>query len=84
MTPMTSARPVEGVRARGRAAAVFDTVAWRPPSAARFDMRVANDVELEEATPTGRSGDWPGWVIVVGGGVIAALTGALMGGVLAL
>jgi hypothetical protein len=84
MTPMTSARRLEGVRPRGRAANAFDTVAWRPPSAARFDTRVANDVEGEPATRVGRPGDLPDWVVVAGGGLIAALMGALAGGVLAL
>ena len=81
---MTSARRLEGVRAYGRAADAFDTVAWRPPSSARFDPRVANDAVDPELTLKELIADLPGWVTVVGGGVIAALMGALVGGALAL
>jgi hypothetical protein len=83
MPAMTSARHLEGVRAYGRAADAFETVAWRPPSAARFDTRVANDPVVEEPTLQALIADLPGWVTVVAGGVIAALMGALLGGVLA-
>ena len=80
---MTSARRLVGVRAYGRAADAFETVAWRPPSAARFDTRVANDPVVEEPTLQALIADLPGWVTVVAGGVIAALMGALLGGMLA-
>ncbi len=81
--PLTSARRLEGVRAYGRAADAFETVAWRPPAAARFDARVAND-PVEEPTLKEMVADLPGWLTVVGGGVVAALMGALVGGMLAL
>ena len=80
---MSSARRLEGVRAYGRAADAFETVAWRPPSAARFDMRVANDPVVEEPTLQAVVADLPAWVTVVAGGVVAALMGALVGGMLA-
>ena len=83
MSTMTSARRLEGVRAYGRAADAFETVAWRPPSAARFDTRVANDPVVEEPTLQALIADLPGWVTVVAGGVVAALMGALVGGMLA-
>ena len=81
---MPSARRLEGVRAYGRAADAFETVAWRPPSAARFDTRVANDPAPPEPTLRELVADLPGWVTVVAGGVVAALMGAVMGGALAL
>ncbi len=84
MTPMPSARRLEGVRAYGRAADAFETVAWCPPSAARFDTRVSNDSEVDEPTLKELVADLPGWITVVGGGVVAALLGALVGGALAL
>ena len=83
MSTMSSARRLEGVRAYGRAADAFETVAWRPPSAARFDTRVANDPVVEEPTLQALIADLPGWVTVAAGGVVAALMGALLGGVLA-
>jgi len=79
---MTPIRHLEGVRAYGRAADAFETVAWRPPSAARFDTRVANDPAVPEPTLKEVVVGLPGWVTVVGGGVIAALMGALLGGAL--
>jgi hypothetical protein len=83
MSTMSSARRLEGVRAYGCAADAFETVAWRPPSAARFDTRVANDPVVEEPTLQALIADLPGWVTVVAGGVVAALMGALVGGALA-
>lgn len=83
MYPMTSARRPAGVRAHGRAADAFETVAWRPPSSTRFDARVANDPEVAEPTLTEAIAGVPGWVMVVAGGVVAALMGALVGGMLA-
>lgn len=80
---MTSARRLEGVRAYGRAADAFETVAWRPPSTARFDTRVANDPVVEEPSLQALMADLPDWVTVVAGGVVAALMGALLGGILA-
>lgn len=81
---MTSARRLEGVRAYGRAADAFETVAWRPPSSARFDTRVANDPEVAEPELRELIADLPGWVTVVAGGLVAALLGAMLGGALAL
>lgn len=84
MPVMTPVRHPEGVRAYGRAADAFETVAWRPPSAARFDTRVANDPATPQPTPREAIALLPGWVTVVAGGVVAALMGALAGGALAL
>ncbi|TAJ57464.1 hypothetical protein [Brevundimonas sp.] len=82
--PLTAARRLEGARAYGRPADAFETIAWRPPSADRFDPRVANDPAAAEPTMKALIADLPGWVGVVAGGVIAALMGALLGGALAL
>ena len=79
---MTPIRHLEGVRAYGRAADAFETVAWRPPSAARFDTRVANDPVVPEPTVGEVVAALPGWATVVAGGVVAALMGALLGGAL--
>lgn len=81
---MPSARRLEGVRAYGRAADAFETVAWRPPSANRFDTRVANDPATPEPPLKELVADLPGWVTVVVGGLVAALMGAVVGGALAL
>ena len=74
---MPSARRLEGVRAYGR------TVAWRPPSSARFDTRVANDAEVPEPKLGDMVAALPGWVTIVAGGLVAALMGAMLGGALA-
>ena len=84
MSTMSSARRLEGVRAYGRAADAFETVAWRPPSAARFDARVANDPEVAEPTSAEAIAGLPGWVIPMIGAAVAALMGLLLGGFLAL
>ena len=82
---MTPAQRLQGVRAYGRAANAFDSVAWRAPAASRFESRAAND-PMERAftyqTVEEKTG-FPHWVIVIGGAVIAAVVGALMGGMLA-
>lgn len=85
-TPVTPAQRLHGVRAYGRAANAFDSVAWRAPSAERFESRPANDpVDRSRMTyvATPESSQIPHWLIVVGGGVVAAVTGALLGGMLA-
>jgi hypothetical protein len=80
--PMNSAHRLDGVRAFGRAADAFESVAWRPPTAARFDPRVVDDPATPEPTLKELIADLPGWVTVVGGGVIAAFMGAMLGGAL--
>jgi len=84
MSPTTSARRLEGVRAYRRPVDAFETIAWRPPSAARFDPRVANDPATPEPTLKELIADLPGWVTVVAGGVVAAFMGAMLGGMLSL
>jgi hypothetical protein len=83
MPSMKPLRHLEGVRAYGRAADAFETVAWRPPSAARFDTRVANDPVVEEPTLQEMVAGLPGWVVPMIGAVVAALMGLLLGGFLA-
>lgn len=62
-----------------RAIDAFQTVAWRAPEP-RSDRFAAANVEQT------RAGDEeiPHWMILVGGGLIAALMGALLGGAMAL
>jgi hypothetical protein len=82
--PMTPAQRLHGARAYGRAANAFDSIAWRAPGVSRFENRAANDpAEGASARIEPVSAQIPGWLIVVGGGVIAALTGAMLGGMLA-
>lgn len=59
----------------------FDAVAWRPPSARRFEAP-AND-GFEQPSFMDELKAMPGWVIPVTGAVAAALMGLLLGGWLA-
>ena len=59
----------------------FDTVAWRPPSARRFEGP-ANDCTTRP-TVIDEMKAMPGWVIPVVGAGAAALMGVLLGGALA-
>jgi hypothetical protein len=80
---MTHGQRLEGYRAYGRAADAFEAVAWKAPSAQRFENRVANDEAPLEMPGLGEVlRATPRWVVVVGGGVVAAMTGALLGGML--
>ena len=81
---ISPARQLHAQQSWGRAADAFDAVAWRPPTSARFVDRVANDPVTPEPTLKELIADLPGWVTVVGGGAVAALMGAMMGGALAL
>lgn len=80
---MSPSRSLHARQAWGRAADAFDTVAWRPPTAARFDGRAANDPEVPEPTLKELIADLPGWMTIVAGGLVAALLGAMLGGALA-
>ncbi len=59
----------------------FDAVAWRPPSARRFEGP-AND---HDTPPTfmDELKAMPGWVVPVAGAIVAAVMGLLLGGALA-
>lgn len=82
-------RPRPGAVRDGLAA--YQTAAWRAPAANRFDSRPANDFlsRAEVIAPTTHGVEpvaaepMPGWIVVVIGGVIAALLGVLLGGALA-
>ena len=80
---MTPSDRLYAPQSYGRAADAFETVAWRPLSAVQFDTRAANDPATSEPTLKELIADLPGWVAIVGGGVIAALMGAILGGALA-
>ena len=83
---LTPSRRLQARQAYGRAVDALEPAAWRTPSPARFDVRVANDVssqvqpersdlsELDDGVPT--------WLTFILGGFVAALAGALMGGAL--
>lgn len=80
---LTPSRRLEARRAYGRTADAFETVAWRPPSPARFDSRVANDVAAEPEPSLSEMVDGvPAWLTITLGGVVAALAGAMLGGAL--
>ena len=80
---LTPSRRLEARRAYGRTADAFETVAWRPPSPARFENRVANDVTSEpEPTLSEMVDGVPAWLTSTLGGVVAALAGAMLGGAL--
>ena len=85
----------QGYRTRSSAVrdalTAYQTAAWRAPAATRFDSRPANDFlsRAEVIAPTTYGVEpvdaepMPGWIVVVIGGLIAALLGVLLGGALA-
>ena len=80
---LSPSRRLEASRAYGRSVDAFETVAWRPPSPARFDSRVANDLAPEPDRSLSDLADGvPAWLTITLGGVIAALMGAMLGGAL--
>jgi hypothetical protein len=79
---MSPSRRLQGARAYGRAADAFEAVAWKPPTATRFHTDVANDSVAPEPTMGDMARALPGWAVVIGGGVVAALMGVLLGGAL--
>lgn len=62
-----------------RAIDAFQTVAWRAPEPRRDRFAAAN---FEASEVEGE--DIPHWMILVGGALLAALMGALLGGAMAL
>lgn len=78
---LTPSRRLEARRAYGRSADAFEPAAWRAPSPARFDSRVANDPAPEPDLSDMADG-MPAWLTVTLGGVVAALAGAMLGGAL--
>jgi len=80
---LSPSRRLEASRAYGRSVDAFETVAWRPPTPARFDSRVANDVAPEPDRGLSDLADGvPAWLTITLGGIIAALAGAMLGGAL--
>ncbi|MGZ9099667.1 MAG: hypothetical protein ACXW3O_08190 [Brevundimonas sp.] len=79
---MTPSRRLYAQQTWGRAADAFETVAWRAPTATRFDPRVANDLLEPEPTLKELAADLPAWVTIAVGGVVAAVMGMLLGGAL--
>ena len=70
----------------------YQAAAWRAPGQTRFDSRPANDFlsRAEAITPRtfavepGAVEEVPRWVVVAVGAVVAALMGALLGGMMSL
>ena len=84
MTPISRSEALRlqaADRAYRRSADAFDTVAWRAPSANRFDGRPANDVAAHEPS-LNEMPSVPVWLSVAAGAVAAAAMGALLGGAL--
>ena len=84
MTPISRAEALRlqaADRAYRKSADAFDTVAWRAPSASRFDGRAANDAVPHDPSVT-RMPTVPVWMSVAAGAVAAAAMGALLGGAL--
>lgn len=84
MTPISHAEALRlqaADRAYRKTADTFDTVAWRAPSANRFDGRPANDVVAHESSLSEMS-SIPVWLSVGAGALAAAAMGALLGGAL--
>ncbi len=63
-----------------RAIDAFQTAAWRAPEPRRDRFTAANVADPAEAG----NEEIPHWMILVGGGLLAALMGALLGGAMAL
>lgn len=74
------------------ALSAYQTAAWRAPGQTRFDSRPANDFlsRAEVIAPRTYSveppvmEEMPRWVVVAVGAVVAALMGALLGGMMSL
>ena len=69
----------------------YQTAAWRSPGQTRFDSRPANDFMTRAEAFTPRTyavqpvemEEMPRWIVVAIGAVVAALMGALLGGMMA-
>lgn len=84
MTPISHAEALRlqaADRAYRKTADTFNTVAWRAPSANRFDGRPANDVVAHESSLS-EMPSIPVWLSVGAGALAAAAMGALLGGAL--
>ena len=80
---LSPSRRLEARQAYGRAVDAFEPVAWRPPSPARFDSRVANDIAPEPEPGLSDMADGvPAWLTITIGALVAALAGAMLGGAL--
>jgi hypothetical protein len=80
---LSPSRRLEARQAYGRAVDAFEPVAWRPPSPARFDSRVANDIAPEPEPALSDMADGvPAWLTITLGALVAALAGAMLGGAL--
>lgn len=78
---MTPSRRLDGLRAYDRATDAFGVVSRRRLPNLPVQPRPWPEAEPERVTEAAGAG-LPGWLVVVGGGVVAALTGAMLGGAL--
>lgn len=78
---LTPSRRLYAQQTYSRAANAFDAIAWRPPTGSRFDGRPANDVGPAPLR-SGRVGHRSGWITAFAGSLVAALMGAVLGGLL--
>lgn len=80
---LSPSRRLQARRAYGRSVDAFEPAAWRPPAAARFDSRPANDGAPDaEPTLSEMADGVPAWLTITLGAVVAALAGAMLGGAL--
>lgn len=80
---MTPSHRLHGAQAYGRAADAFEAVAWKTPAAPRFNTEIADEAPpAPEPTVGEMIRAIPGWAVVVGGAVVAAMMGAMLGGAL--
>ena len=75
----------------------YQTAAWRAPGQTRFDSRPANDIRPNDflsraeaiapatyAVQPAELEELPRWIVIAIGAVVAALLGALLGGMMSL
>ena len=80
---MTPSRRLDGLRAYDRATDAFGVVSRRRLPNLPVQPRPWPEAESEpEPVREAAVTSLPGWLVVVGGGVVAALTGAMLGGAL--
>lgn len=78
---LTPSHRLHARQSYGRAVDAYDAVAWRAPSSRRFVNQVANDAFVDRPIEMGEG--MPRWLVLIGGAALAAVVGALLGGMLA-
>jgi hypothetical protein len=80
--PLDAPRNTYSDRIGQRGYDAFDTVAYRPQTSHRFTPRAANDGALVSPASAGDFSAIPAWFVIVAGGLVAAIVGAMLGGAL--